>query len=123
MITLSLSELAKITSSTLQGDDDLLITGISSLELAVKGQISFSTGPKYLSQLNRCQASAVILTEALALAYKGNNILINPSPYLAYAQTVAAFYPNKAVVANIHPSSILKKVLLLPLAPPLPQML
>ena len=112
MITLSLSELAKITSSTLQGDENLIISGISSLELAVEGQISFATGAKYLSQLNHCQASAVILTEALALAYKGNNInniLVNPSPYLAYAQTIAAFYPNKATVANIHPSSVIEK--------------
>jgi len=109
MITLSLSELAKITSSTLQGDDDLLLTGISSLEQATTGQISFAVGIKYLSQLQHCQASAVILTQELALAYKGKNVLINPSPYLAYAQAIAAFYPDKAIVANIHPSSVIEK--------------
>lgn len=112
-MTLSLSELAKITSSTLQGDDNLLLTGVSSLELAQKGQISFATGRKYLSQLNRCRASAVILTQELASEYhgnkQGNNVLINSSPYLAYAQTVTAFYPDKPVIANIHPSSIIDK--------------
>jgi UDP-3-O-[3-hydroxymyristoyl] glucosamine N-acyltransferase len=109
MTALTLSELAKITSSILQGNDDLLLTGVSSLELAVKGQISFATGRKYLSQLNHCQASAVILTEELALAYKGNNVLINPSPYLAYAQTVTAFYPDQPVIPSIHPSSVIDK--------------
>ncbi len=104
--TLSLNKLAQITTSELRGNADLLITGISSLDAATKGEISFAIGRKYLSQLDACNASAVILTADLATNYKGN-VLINKSPYLAYAQVVAAFYPEQAVVASIHPSSVI----------------
>ncbi len=107
MTTLTLSELAKITASKLQGDPDLILTGISSLEAAIEGEISFATGRKYLSQLNRCNASAVIINADLAENYHADNILINKSPYLAYAQAIAAFHPEPAIQASIHPSSVI----------------
>lgn len=107
MTTLTLSELSEITSSELQGNADLVITGVSSLDAAIKGEISFATGRQYLSQLNRCNASAVILNADLATHYQGDHILVNQSPYLAYAQAIAAFHPEKRVQADIHPSSII----------------
>jgi UDP-3-O-[3-hydroxymyristoyl] glucosamine N-acyltransferase len=107
MTTLTLSKLAKITSSELHGDADLIIKGVSSLDSATKGDISFATGRKYLSQLNQCNASAVILNADLATDYNGDNVLINKSPYLAYAQAIAAFYPEQAINSGIHPSSII----------------
>jgi len=105
--TLSLSKLAEITESELRGNPELIITGISSLEFASKGEISFVVGRKYLSHLKICQASAVIVTADLASSYKGNNALINKSPYLAYAQIVSAFYPQATIKASIHPSSVI----------------
>ena len=107
MITpLSLNKLAQITTSELRGNADLVITGISSLQSASKGDISFAIGRKYLPQLNNCNASAVILTPDLVTSYEGN-VLINKSPYLAYAQIVATFYPQQSIPAFIHPSSVI----------------
>ncbi|RTZ63346.1 MAG: UDP-3-O-(3-hydroxymyristoyl)glucosamine N-acyltransferase [Aquificaceae bacterium] len=107
MAALSLSELANIIGAELQGDNNLKIRNVSSLETAKKGDISFATGRKYLPQLLKCQASAVILTAELANSYNGHNVLISKSPYLAYAQVVAALYPDQRPVANIHPASII----------------
>ena len=104
--TLTLSELAKITTSKLRGNGSLKITGIAPLESASKGDISFATGRKYLSQLQACKASAVILSSELAENYHGN-MLINKSPYLAYAQIVNAFHPYPKIKAGIHPSAII----------------
>jgi UDP-3-O-[3-hydroxymyristoyl] glucosamine N-acyltransferase len=84
-----------------------MITGISSLDAATKGQISFITGRKYLPQLTTCHASAIILSADLATNYNGANTLINHHPYLAYAKVVAAFHPKKNIKAQIHPSSII----------------
>jgi UDP-3-O-[3-hydroxymyristoyl] glucosamine N-acyltransferase len=106
MTPLSLSKLAQITASERRGNADLIITGISSLQSASKGDISFAVGRKYLSQLNNCNASAVIVTPELAELYKGN-VLINKSPYLAYAQVVSAFYPQQVIPAFVHPSCII----------------
>ena len=107
MITLTLRELSEITASELQGNADLVITGVSSLDTATDGEISFATGRKYLPQLNRCNASAVILNTDLATHYQGEHKLINPSPYFAYAQTIAAFHPDQSTQAGIHPSSVI----------------
>jgi len=107
MTTLTLNELAEITSSELQGNGDLIITGVSSLEVAIEGEISFATGRKYLSQLNSCNASALILTADLAENYHADNSLINKSPYLAYAQAIAAFHPEQSIQPGTHPSSVI----------------
>ena len=106
MATLSLSELANIIGAELRGNASLQINTVSSLEVAKEGDISFATGRKYLPQLLKCKASAVILTVDLAAAYKGN-VLISQSPYLAYAQVVTALYPDQIPTAKIHPSSII----------------
>lgn len=107
MAALSLSELTEITASKLQGNPDLMISGISSLDSATTGQISFAVGRKYLKQLQTCNASAIILTEELATLYQGDNVLINKHPYLAYAKAINAFHPEHTVKASIHPSSII----------------
>ncbi len=106
IVTLSLNELAEITTSELRGNGNLKITGIASLESASKTDISFATGRKYLSQLQVCNAAAVILPPDLAKNYQGN-MLINKSPYLAYAQVVNAFHPQPKIKAGIHPSAII----------------
>ena len=106
MAALSLSKLAEITESRLQGDANLLITGVSALDSAADGDISFATGRQYLAKLKQCEASAVILTADLAAQYDGN-VLICQSPYLAYAQVVNAFFPDKVFTPNIHPSAVI----------------
>jgi len=106
MVTLSLGELAEITGAKLQGDKHLQLNHVSSLSDAKQGDISFATGKKYLSQLLACKASAVIITPDLAVLYDGNCLIIQ-SPYFAYAQVVAAFYPESHLKADIHPSSII----------------
>lgn len=106
MVALSLSKLADSIGAELQGDENLIITSVSSLKNAKEGDISFAVGRKYLPQLLKCQASAVILTADLAASYDGN-VLISKSPYLAYAKAVAVLYPDQTPVANIHPSSII----------------
>jgi UDP-3-O-[3-hydroxymyristoyl] glucosamine N-acyltransferase len=107
MAALSLNKLAEVTASELQGNPDVMISGISSLDSATTEQISFAIGRKYLSQLQACNAAAVILTAELATLYQGDNVLINKHPYLAYAKVINAFYPENTTKASIHPSSII----------------
>ena len=106
MEALSLSKLAEITGSELQGDGNLKIRGVSSLEEAQEGDISFATGRKYLKKLASCKASALILTPDLA-DQSDVGVLVNKAPYLAYAQAVAAFYPEQRPEAIVHASSVI----------------
>ncbi|MCK5902559.1 MAG: UDP-3-O-(3-hydroxymyristoyl)glucosamine N-acyltransferase [Cocleimonas sp.] len=107
MATLFLSKLAEITASTLQGDGTLKIHNITSLETASVGDISFATGRKHLVALKKSKASAFILTPELASLSEHPTVLINPSPYLAYAKVIAAFYPDKKPRELRHPSCVI----------------
>ena len=103
-MALSLGRIADIVGAKLQGDANLQVKNIASLASAKEGDISFATGRKYLPQLLKCKASAVILTNDMADSYQGNK-LISQSPYLAYAKTVSALHPPPPLEAHIHPSS------------------
>lgn len=48
-------------SNEFQGDPELNLTSVNTLELAKQGEISFLANPKYKDQLSRTQASAVII--------------------------------------------------------------
>lgn len=106
MEVLTLSRLAEITGSELQGNGDLKIKGVASLVAAQEGDISFATGRKYLRQLASCKASALIVTADL-VDQTDTDVLINKTPYLAYAKAVEVFYPEQSIKASIHSSSII----------------
>ncbi len=101
----SLRQLAEISGSEVQGDEQLQISGVATLQNAREGQISFLSNPKYRKQLETTHAAAVILSPKLAADYSGN-ALINNDPYLAFAKIVNLFHAPEAPQANRHPSAL-----------------
>ncbi|OQX13860.1 MAG: UDP-3-O-(3-hydroxymyristoyl)glucosamine N-acyltransferase [Thiothrix lacustris] len=102
----SLQALADHTGSGLQGDAQLRLYAVASIENAQAGAISYIRDAKYRHYLQTSQASALILPPDMAQAYAGN-CLINPNPYLAYAQVVGVLYPTVRPVPAIHPSAVI----------------
>jgi len=102
----SLQTLAERTGSGLQGDAQLRLYAVASIEKAQVGEISYIRDAKYRHYLQTAQASALILTPDMAQAYNGN-CLINSNPYLAYAQVVGVLYPAVRPVPAIHPSAVI----------------
>ncbi|VAX76598.1 UDP-3-O-(3-hydroxymyristoyl)glucosamine N-acyltransferase [Serratia symbiotica] len=84
MFSMRLADLAKQLNAQLQGDGDLVITGIASMHSALPGQITFFSNSAYQAQLSACQASAVVLTEA-DLPCCRSAALVVKNPYLTYA--------------------------------------
>jgi len=107
-MTFTLEKLAKLTDSTIQGSKDCLLNGIASLADAGEGDISFVSNSKYKKLLNKSNASAVILTPALAQNYRGN-ALINDDPYLTFAKAVKLFHPSERIPPVIHDSAKISK--------------
>lgn len=105
-----LEEIAAFLNAELRGDPRDRIKGISTLENAQSGDITFLSNPKYKKYLSSCNATAVLLTEEHAAGYKGQ-CLVSANPYLAYAQISKWFdkAPKKTVsihqTATIDPSA------------------
>lgn len=85
MSSFSLSELARRLGAELKGDGDCCVDSIATLNSAKSGQITFLANPKYRSQLDNTQASAVIMRAKEGADYQGNALLLD-DPYLGYAK-------------------------------------
>jgi len=100
----SLKQLADHVDAQLQGDEQVIINGLSSLQDAQANQISFLANPQYRKQLADTQAGAVLLTEKDAQAYAGNCLVVADT-YLAFARISHLFDPKPKAQPGIHPSA------------------
>lgn len=80
-----LSEINEIIGGELAGDPDIVITGISGIKEAKKGDITFLANLKYLSLLDSTQASAVITGRDLS---SDKPLLKTDNPSVAFAKIV-----------------------------------
>ncbi len=121
----SLENLASRCNSTVYGDAQLLISGVSSLEEALGNEISFISNRKYLSKLEHTNAGAIIMS-ALELEYflssypnKALNAIISTNPYADFARISQYFFEknnciDKIYGQNIHACTNISKDVMLP---------
>lgn len=85
-----LEELASLVNGEIIGRHDIEITGVSGINEAKEGDITFIASKKYIKDLLRCKASCVITKEPIAEL----NIpqLKVSNPYLAFAKILTHFY-------------------------------
>lgn len=96
-----LRELAEHLSCRLEGDGDLVITGVAGIQDAASGQVSFLANTKYHAALAQTRASAVILRDDAPPAPCA--VLRAVDPYLAFARAVRLFAPDWRPSAGVHP--------------------
>ena len=109
-----LHELAELVGAMLDsGAPDLEITGVSSLQEARAGDLSYFGNPRYLAQLRTSVASAAIVP--LECSEQVTPVLLRVSnPSVAFAIAVAAFAPPELVPdPGIHPSAMISSVAVL----------
>lgn len=99
-----LGEIADYLSADIQGDPDVPISGIATLEAANAQEISFLSNRRYVPQLKLTQAAAVILAREHVDNCPVAAVVVE-NPYLAYALTVQLLYPPASVAAGIHESA------------------
>lgn len=108
----TLSELAQHVGGTVEGDGDLVIRAVTSIQSAQAGDITFLANQRSRQRLAECQASAVILTAADRHYWPGS-ALLSPNPYLCYARiaqrldTTPKPKPTIATTAVIAPDVVL----------------
>jgi UDP-3-O-[3-hydroxymyristoyl] glucosamine N-acyltransferase len=102
---LTLRRLAELLGAVLDGDGELVIAGISTLQDAGEGQLSFLANSQYRKYLKSTAASAVLLKAEDAEGYQGNALIV-ADPYLAYARLSHLFDPKPRRAPGVHPSAV-----------------
>jgi UDP-3-O-[3-hydroxymyristoyl] glucosamine N-acyltransferase len=95
-----LRELAERLGCRLDGDGDVLITRVATLQAAEPGDITFLANPKYESALKTTRASAVLLRHDAPPAPCA--MLRTNDPYLAFARAVGLFAPAWRPAPGVH---------------------
>ncbi|HEU5402281.1 MAG TPA: UDP-3-O-(3-hydroxymyristoyl)glucosamine N-acyltransferase [Terriglobales bacterium] len=85
--------------------DDLEISGLSGIEEAGPGHLTFISNMKYASLAQKTNAAAIIVSEEFAI--EGRPVLRSANPYLAFAQALELFYQPPKYVPGIHPTAVI----------------
>ena len=101
---MKLRELATRLGCQLEGDGEIDVTGVATLEQAGAGDVAFLSNSKYASQLPRSRASAVIVGTEVDGAPCA--LLRTTNPYLAFARATGLLYPQPRPAAGVHHTAI-----------------
>jgi UDP-3-O-[3-hydroxymyristoyl] glucosamine N-acyltransferase len=107
MVTLTLEQIAKLSGGELQGDPETIITGAASLAEATVHEISFFNNPRYLAQLRKTRAAAVMVPPDFSEQVGPATIRVS-NPAKAFEQIVGKFAPPPVKFApGIHPTAVI----------------
>jgi len=108
---MKLAELARTLNCRLDGPPDLEITGVTGIEHAGAGQLTFLANRKYFGLLKTTRASAVLIEENVAIerdaAQPSLAALRCANPYLAFAKAIELFYQPPRYAPGIHATAII----------------
>lgn len=104
MIT-TVGELAALVEGCVEGDENTRISGISNIEDAQDGDITFAENDKLLNSAIGSRASAVI-APVNGVATEKTLIRVK-NPKFAFAQVLRIFAPEPKLYQGIHPTAIL----------------
>jgi UDP-3-O-[3-hydroxymyristoyl] glucosamine N-acyltransferase len=102
----TLAEIAEKIGAQVHGDALCEIKSLSTLADANTNQLAFLANPKYVEQLAKTQASAVIIHEN-QLEQCPCNALVMKNPYLGYAKAAQLLDSTPKPASSIHPSAII----------------
>lgn len=106
MSTVSLGELAVRFGCSLQGDPDIRVAHVATLERADAQALAFLANPRYRRFLSQTKAGAVVLDAKLA-AECPVAALIAKNPYAVYARIATLLHPAAPVAPGRHASAII----------------
>lgn len=98
----TLGDIASKLNARLVGDGSIAIRDIAPVEDAREGDITLIADRKHLKLINETKASAVIISEGLALD-TDKNLLIVKDPYIALADAIGLLRPKDIVETGAHP--------------------
>lgn len=106
MATLTVTEIARLCGATLDGDGDRKVVGPASLAEARPDEVSFLGNPRYLAELERTSAGAVLVSPEVRTERADLALLRCENPSRAFTLVIDAFRPPEdRPPAGVHPSA------------------
>jgi UDP-3-O-[3-hydroxymyristoyl] glucosamine N-acyltransferase len=105
MSTILLGTLAAELGCELAGDPEIEIHGVSTLEKAQTGEISFLANLKYAPKAKQSRASAIFASERLISTTAAT--LISSNPYYDFARALEYFHRPCRPPLGIHPTAVI----------------
>lgn len=105
---MTLSELAQTLGATLEPgttDPAIQITGVTGIEQAQAGQITFVANQKYAALARTTAASAVLVEPGFPQIATATLRIANP--YLAFAKAIELFYQPPVYAPGVHPTAVI----------------
>ncbi len=103
-MTIALADIANIVNGSLTGDGQISITGVSSLDQAREGEITFVDSPERMEEAATSPAAAFI---APSNAPRGSKpMILTEDPRLAFSKVLEIFAPKPNVCEGVHPRAI-----------------
>jgi UDP-3-O-[3-hydroxymyristoyl] glucosamine N-acyltransferase len=102
----SVKRIAEFVQARVLGDEGVQLTGISSVESALPGDLVFVDDEKNLRLALESQASAVIAGDFAAGKTNPKPLLLATQPRLAFARAAQLLCPAPERTRGIHPSAI-----------------
>jgi UDP-3-O-[3-hydroxymyristoyl] glucosamine N-acyltransferase len=104
---MKLRDLADKVGGRISGDPEAEIKGVSGIDEAKDGEITFLSDKRMIAALDKTKASAVILKEEL----KGlsRNMLIVENPHLVFAKVLEVFYKKPYKASGVSDKAVIGK--------------
>ena len=84
------------------------LRGVSTLTAATAAHVSFIHNRKYVADLERTRAGAVLVSEALSARVPSGVVpLVVADPYLAWAQVGLLFHPADVSIPGVHATAVI----------------
>jgi UDP-3-O-[3-hydroxymyristoyl] glucosamine N-acyltransferase len=104
--TMKLSEIAQALDARIDNaSPETEILGVSGIERAQPGQLTFVSNPKYNAAAKTTKASVVIVAEDFPAIPTG--MLRSKNPYLAWAKAIELFYRPPHYAPGIHSTAVI----------------
>ncbi|MHB8622314.1 MAG: UDP-3-O-(3-hydroxymyristoyl)glucosamine N-acyltransferase [Sulfuricaulis sp.] len=104
-MAVTLAELARRFRGKVRGNPDLTLERVAPLESAGPHDIAYVNDRSYLALLARSAAGAVILTEADALHFSGNALIVD-NPHLCFSRVATLLHPQPAFTPGVHATAV-----------------
>jgi UDP-3-O-[3-hydroxymyristoyl] glucosamine N-acyltransferase len=110
---MKLSEVAQKLACRLDGAAETEITGLSGIEHAQPGHLTFLANRRYFPLLKTTRASAVLVEDGVSLDRDPSSppleALRSANPYLAFAHALELFYQPPRYAPGVHPTAVIAK--------------
>lgn len=100
----TVGRLAAALGATVVGNPDTPVTGVAMADHVPPGALTYATSAKYLAELERTDAAAVIVGHDLATSTKP--LLQADVPKAAFARAMELFHPPKAYPTGVHETAV-----------------